>query len=144
MTLLSESMEIIKTFNAHYSADNITKRDEWMGWVNHQADVYDLAISELEKKMDKNNEITLSMFIDIKRNEIINFASKVVDERFPVTREQFNRIFKLYKEYEAIIEENHLVNGEVDVAYRIICESYEKHMENHSFIEDIRGYGNDK
>ena len=33
-----------------------------------------------------------------------------------------------------------MTNGEVDIAYRIISESYETHMRNHTFIEDIRGY----
>jgi hypothetical protein len=57
-----------------------------------------------------------------------------------VTREQFNRIFKQHEEYEDIIKANGIKNGEVDIAYRIISESYETHMRNHSFIEDIRGY----
>lgn len=57
-----------------------------------------------------------------------------------VTREQFNRVFKLYAEYEEIIEANGLTNGEVDIAYRIIKESYETHMRNHTFVEDALGY----
>ena len=64
----------------------------------------------------------------------------MVDDNAPVTREQFNRIFKMYEEYETIIESNGLTNGEVDVAFRIITESYENHMRNHTFIEDVRGY----
>ena len=127
-------------FETHYSKDNIAMRDEWMKTVNdklHQNDTY---IKELDKKLDKNNEDTLSLLIDSKRNTIIDFASRVIDENAPVTREQFNRIFKLYDEYENIIERNKLTNGEVDIAYRIIKESYEKHMKAHTFIEDVRGY----
>ena len=88
----------------------------------------------------KNNKDIVSLLIDSKRNNIINFASNVIDENSPVTREQFKRIFKLYEEYEKIIKENGFTNGEVDIAFRIITESYEKHMKNHTFIEDIRGY----
>ena len=51
----------------------------------------------------KNNSDTLSILVDNKRNAIISFASMVIDETKPVTKEQFNRIFKLYEEYEAII-----------------------------------------
>ena len=97
-------------------------------------------IQNLEAKLDKNNEDTLSLLIDSKRNTIINFADLVIDENKPVTREQFHRIFKLYKEYEDIIKKNNMTNGEVDIAIRIIKESYEKHMRHHSFVEDIRGY----
>ena len=71
---------------------------------------------------------------------IIAFAERVVDAKSPVTREQFNRIFKMYRDYEKIIEANGLVNGEVDIAYRIIKESYEGHMREHTFVEDVHGY----
>lgn len=141
---------LLNDVEQHYSKDNITKRDDWMNlvnnkmeWVNSKAieyDNYGTGLAELEKKMDKNNEITLSLLIDNKRNSIINFASQVIDEKSSVTREQFNRIFKIYDEYETIIEENELTNGEVDIAIRIIRESYERHMRNHSFVEDVRGY----
>lgn len=80
------------------------------------------------------------MLIDSKRNTIINFASNVVNKDTPVTREQFNRIIKMHEDYEKIIEQNGLTNGEVDIAFRIIEEAYEDHMRNHTFIEDIRGY----
>lgn len=85
-------------------------------------------------------ELTLSILIDNKRSSIINFASYVIDESKPVTREQFNRIFKLHQEYENIITSNGMTNGEVDIAIRIIKEAYENHMRNHTFIENIRGY----
>jgi len=131
---------VLDEFNLHYDADNITKRNDWMHWVDHQAEVYDNSIAEIEKKLDRNNEITLGLLIDSKRNTIIDFAAKVVDDNYPATHEQFRRIFKLYEEYEAIIEENGLTNGEVDVAYRIISESYEERMRNRTFVEDVRGY----
>jgi transcriptional regulator of heat shock response len=131
---------ILCDFETHYSKDNITMRDRWMATVNSKLKENDKYMKELDKKLDKNNEDTLSLLIDSKRNTIIDFASRVIDENAPVTREQFNRVFKLYDEYESIIESNKLTNGEVDIAYRIIKESYEKHMKAHSFIEDVRGY----
>lgn len=151
---IPETLERVETLlndvEQHYSIDNITKRDNWMKlvdskmeWVNNKAveyDNYGAGLAKLEKKMDKNTSITLSLLIDNKRNTIINFASRVIDENSSVTREQFKRIFKIYEEYEEIIEENELTNGEVDIAIRIIRESYERHMRNHSFVEDVRGY----
>ena len=74
------------------------------------------------------------------KNKRDSFASLVIDESKPVTREQFNRIFKVHQEYESIIESNGMTNGEVDIALSIIKESYEKHMRNHTFVEDARGY----
>lgn len=128
--------------NQHYSTDNIRMRDEWIKLVNSKLEQYDASMAELDRKLDKNNSDTLSILIDNKRNAIISFASLVIDEDKPVTREQFNRIFRLYQEYESIIQSNDMKNGEVDIAIRIIREAYENHMRAHTFIEDVRGYVN--
>ena len=95
---------------------------------------------KLDKKVDKLDEEMVSMRIDNMRNEIIKFAANVEDKNAPVTRERFNRVFKMYKEYEDLIKQNGRTNGEVDIAYRIITESYEEHTRNHTFVEDIRGW----
>ena len=144
---ITEVKRLLTDIDKHYSKDNIAMRDGWMKEVNEHISEserrkkeQDSLMRELSNKMDKNNADTLSLLIDHKRNTIIDFASKVIDESFPVTKEQFNRIFKIYEEYEGIIEENGLTNGEVDIAIRIIRESYEKHLKNHTFIEDVRGY----
>lgn len=80
------------------------------------------------------------MFIQSSRDRIIDFATKAADESMMVSREEFNRIFKVYDRYEKYIEERGLTNGEVDVSIQIIRESYEARIKNHTFIEDIRGY----
>lgn len=144
MQRMEKTLDQVQTtmdeLNQHYSTDNIQMRDEWIKRVNSKLDQYDASMAELDRKLDKNNSDTLSILVDNKRNAIISFASMVIDETKPVTKEQFNRIFKLYEEYEAIISANGMTNGEVDIAIRIIREAYENHLRNHSLIEDIRGY----
>lgn len=142
-----EVHRLLNDIDKHYSADNIAMRDGWMKEVNeHMSEgerrrkEQDKLMRELNEKLDRNNADTLSLLIDSKRNTIIDFASKVIDKNFPVTREQFHRIFKIYEEYEDIIEKHGLTNGEIDIAYRIITESYEDHMRNHTFVEDTKGY----
>lgn len=144
---IREVKRLLADFDKHYGDDNIAMRDKWMQEVNeHIANSderrreQDALMRELNDKLDKNNDVTLSILIENKRSAIIDFASKVIDETYPVTREQFNRAFKTYREYEAIIEEHELTNGEVDIAIHIIQESYEQHMKRHTFIEDVRGY----
>ena len=140
---LKEVKQLLSDVNQHYSEDNITKRDAWMCWVNDRAKVYDASVEELTKLKDllaSNNELTIDLYINTNRNRIIDFASKVINENGTFSREEFNRIFKVYNEYEAILEKYNKTNGEVDIAYRIIEEAYENNMLNHSFIEDIRGY----
>lgn len=139
-TTLENIKQTLNNFNIHYSSDNIHRRDEWIEKVNRCLEENDKSIKELNEKIDKNNADTLTLLIESKRSTIISFASKVIDKNSQVTKEQFNRIFRLYKEYEDIITENGLTNGEVDIAYRIITESYEEHMRNHTFVEDVLGY----
>ena len=137
---LENVKQTLDNFNQHYSSDNIGKRDEWIEKVNRCLEENDRCIKELNKKLDRNNEDTLTLLIESKRSTIISFASKVIDRDSKVTKEQFNRIFRLYKEYEDIIAQNKLTNGEVDIGYRIITESYEEHMRDHTFVEDVLGY----
>lgn len=138
--VIKDVKETLRDFNEHYSADNIQKRDDWMTAVNKKLAQDEQWIRELSQKLDKNNADTLALLIDSKRTQIIQFATLVADGKTPVTREQFNRIFKLYEDYEDIIKKNGMTNGEVDISYRIIKESYETHMKNHTFLENIRGY----
>lgn len=138
--IIAEVQETLREVNKHYSPEKLQKRDDWMASVNESLRHNDAVIRKLEEKLDKNNEELLSISIDNKRNAIIEFASNVINCDEAVTKERFNRTFKLYKEYEDIIEQTGRTNGEVDIAYRIIVESYEKHMRDHTFLEDIRGW----
>lgn len=137
-TLLSE-------VNQHYSEDNIAKRNEWMEWVNSRARIYDQSIAEfmeMKQSIADNNKLTLDLYININRNRIIDFASKVANENVLISKEEFNRIFKIYQDYEAVLKQHHMTNGEVDIAYRVIQESYKERLRDHTFLEDVRGYNN--
>lgn len=137
---LSSVQTLLASVDARYSDDNISKRNSWIADVNSRLDSAEVAQKDIIRMLTRNTEDTQAILIDNKRNEIINFAALVIDESRPVTREQFNRVFKLYREYEDIIEKNGLTNGEVDIAIRIIKEAYEVRLRGNSFIEDIRGY----
>ena len=140
---LQQVRMLLSDVNKHYSEDNITKRNEWMKWVNDRAIVYDNSVAELKAMKDtlaSNNELTLDLYININRNRIIDFAGKIAKEDVPVSREEFNRIFKTHDDYESILKKYNKTNGEVDIAMRVIEESYAAHTKNHSFIEDLRGY----
>ena len=102
---LREVQQSLNEFKSHYDTDNIRMRDNWIKSVNESLKENDKWIKEFDKKLDKNNADTLSLLIENKRNTVIAFASKVVDENSSVTREEFTRVFKLYKEYKDIIKD---------------------------------------
>ena len=137
---LKEVKQLLGDVNAHYSADNITKRDSWMQWVNNRADVYDTSIVEIKNQLTSVTEVLEELFVQNSRDRIIDFATKVTDGKNLVSREEFNRIFKVHAKYEAFLEDRKMTNGEVDVAILVIQESYAQHMKEHTFLEDVRGY----
>lgn len=141
--LLVNVETLLNDVNQHYSEDNIAKRNEWMEWVNNRTRIYDQSIAELtamKQSISDNNRLTLDLYININRNRIIDFASKVANDTVVISREEFNRIFKIYKEYEEVLEKHKMTNGEVDIAYRVIVEAYEERLRDHTFLEDVRGY----
>lgn len=145
---LKEVKQLLNEVNGHYSADNIAMRNEWMQRVDERLKAYDDSIVEISKNLSDvtqalkdNTKLTEEMFIQSSRDRIIDFATKTSNENVMVSREEFNRIFKVYAKYEKFLEEHEMTNGEIDIAYQIIKESYEQHLLNHTFIEDIRGYG---
>lgn len=137
---IQDLKNIVNNIDKHYNADNISMRDKWIDSVNNKLMAEDKLVRDLDKKLDEANKDIVSILVDNKRDAIIDFASRVSNHSVLVTKEQFNRVFKLYKEYEDLINKNGLTNGEVDIAYRIIVESYEEHLSNHTFIEDTRGW----
>lgn len=145
---LKEVKQLLNEVNCHYSVDNIAMRNEWMQGVDERLKAYDDSIVEISKNLSNvtqalkdNTKLTEEMFIQSSRDRIIDFATKTSNENVMVSREEFNRIFKVYAKYEKFLEEHEMTNGEIDIAYQIIKESYEQHLLNHTFIEDIRGYG---
>lgn len=142
---LAQVKELLSSVDSHYSADNIAQRNEWMNWVNNRAVTYDAAIEELMSVKDRlreNNEMTLELYINVNRNRILDFASKVANDSVLASREEFNRIYKVNRDYHEILAKYGKENGEVDTAMRIIDEAYEYRMRHHCFIEDLRGYDN--
>lgn len=144
---LKDVQVLLNDVNGHYPADNIAKRDGWMKWVNDRAEVYDESIKQLREALTEvmqalkdNTKLTEEMFIQSSRDRIIDFATKTSNENVMVSREEFNRIFKVYAKYEKYLEEHKMTNGEVDINYQIIKESYEQRLRDHAFTEDIRGY----
>lgn len=133
---VEKAAALLSSVDEHYNNDNISMRNKWMEGVNTNIDEIHQWMRDMTAKIDKNNEDTLAIRIENMRSTIIDFASFVSDDTHPVTKEQFRRVFKIYKDYERIITENGLTNGEVDIAIHIVRDAYEKHLCTHTFIED--------
>ena len=138
--MLKSTGEFLGNVEKHYSDDNIKMRDDWIKNVNQKLEAHDEMMQGLVSTAYENSENIRSILIESKRSAIIDFASKTIDPNVPVTRAEFNRIFRIHNEYEEIINKHKIKNGEVDMAIGLIRESYEEHMRNHTFLEDVRGF----
>ena len=145
---LKKVQELLAHVHQHYDEDNITKRNEWMQWVNDRAVVYDAKVQELIELKDslnsiatalaENSKTTDEMFKESCRDRIINFASKVTNPLTLVSHEEFRRIFKVYDAYETFLEAHNEPNGEVETNYALIREAYAERVKSNNFIENIR------
>lgn len=138
---LKDVKELMADLNKHYSEDNITMRNQWMDDVERKLSHDNDVLKTLGDKVDENSKTLLMLVIESKRSTILDFSNLINEEGRKVTREQFNRVLRIYREYEDILRENNLENGEVTSAIRVIQEEYDKRMKNNDFIEDIRWSG---
>lgn len=146
---LQEVRLLLQDVNAKYSEDNIAKRNKWMNWVDNRAKAYDDAIKNLNETLgnvtealNANTKLTEEMFIQSSRDRIIDFSHRAANDDIPISREEFNRIFKVYDQYEKFLESRGMTNGEINIVYDIIKESYKKRTETNTFIEDFRNCAN--
>ena len=94
---IQEFNDTLNKFNQHYSPANIKKRNDWMAHINDKEEIYDEEIEKLSKLLAKVNQTVVDIQIDNKRSQIIDFARIASDDSIPVTREQFNRILKMFQ-----------------------------------------------
>ncbi len=140
-TLLVEVKTLLDDVNKHYNKDNIERRNAWMKKVDDSIEDYQHTAEEVAKmklSLDYNSELTNKLYLSSTRNRILDFASLASNEDTPLLRESFTRIFKDYEEYESFLKLHNLKNGEVEAAYKIIVEEYERRLRSQAFIEDQR------
>ena len=142
---LTEVKTLLEKINQHYDEDNISKRNEWMAKVNStiefvgsQSECYDNSIAKIVEAMNACTKMSEDMFVEFSRDRIMAFAEKAVDHDYLLSREQFNRIERIYNEYEAFLESHGRENGEVDMAWEVIQEGRKYRLTHHCFVEDIK------
>lgn len=123
---LTEVKTLLDDVNSHYNKDNIKKRNNWMNWVNGQADEYNKTLEDINDRLKKLDSVTEEIKLDQQRDRILNFAARVNNPQYDYSQEHFKKIFKTIVAYEQYIEDNNLINGEVDAAVDKIEKAYEE------------------
>ena len=83
----------------------------------------------IETRLNELTEIVVDMSIESWRWEILDFSSALSNGRI-YNRESFDHIFRIYKKYEDILNNNNLENGLIDNSIKFIREKYNDFLKN--------------
>lgn len=83
----------------------------------------------IETRLNELTEIVVDMSIESWRWEILDFSSALSNGRI-YNREAFDHIFRIYKKYEDILNNNNLENGLIDNSIKFIREKYNDFLKN--------------
>ena len=83
----------------------------------------------IETRLNELTEIVVDMSIESWRWEILDFSSALSNGRI-YNREAFDHIFRIYKKYEDILNNNNLKNGLIDNSIKFIREKYNDFLKN--------------
>ena len=83
----------------------------------------------IETRLNELTEIVVDMSIESWRWEILDFSSALSNGRI-YNREAFGHIFRIYKKYEDILNNNNLENGLIDNSIKFIREKYNDFLKN--------------
>ena len=83
----------------------------------------------IETRLNELTEIVVDMSIESWRWEILDFSSALSNGRI-YNREAFDHIYRIYKKYEDILNNNNLENGLIDNSIKFIREKYNDFLKN--------------
>lgn len=138
---MNEVKNEVNTYNnnrCHDREDSIHIREEMYDDLNNTTDHLRQELIDnvriLTDKIDTMQEETrqreLEKRIDKLRGMIIDFASRCSNSEFKPNMEMYKRIFTAIEEYERILEENHLTNGQCSISMEIARERYKHDLES--------------
>lgn len=105
---------------------------KWAGdRINHNVNQ---KIDTLEKKLDDHIATDTTRMVDDIRNTILVFANEC-SRGIVHSKEQFRFIVSKCDAYEQHVEENHLKNGVITEATKLIKDTYQNHLKHDTFLK---------
>ena len=86
-------------------------------------------ISKISRGIDDIKSTLLKDNIEKKRKGILDFCSSLSNDQ-KQNREAFNDIFRTYAEYEQILKDNKMENGQAEESMKFIREKYQEKLRN--------------
>ena len=134
---IKEIIEILSYFKKKfriktgYDEDKETIEERISTLEKHDKQQYN-EISKISKGIDDIKDALLKDNIEKKRKSILDFCSSLSNNQ-KQNNEAFNDIFRTYAEYEQILKDNKLENGQAEESMKFIREKYHEKLRNGEF-----------
>ena len=128
MEKVDKQLELLMQREESIEAKHSTDVGQLEGVVGEVRESFAELQNQITALSNKIEQMELNKTIKKLRWDIINFASDL-PRREIIPLEQYNIIFNYIKEYEKIIEDNGLTNGQVESSVYVIKKRYEHDLE---------------
>lgn len=128
MEKVDKQLELLMQQEESIEAKHSTDVGQLEGVVGEVRESFVELQNQITALSNKIEQMELNKTIKKLRWDIINFASDL-PRRENIPLEQYNIIFNDIKEYEKIIEDNGLTNGQVESSVHVIKKRYEHDLE---------------
>ena len=128
MEKVDKQLELLMQREESIEAKHSTDVGQLEGVVGEVRESFAELQNQITALSNKIEQMELNKTIKKLRWDIINFASDL-PRREIIPLEQYNIIFNYIKEYEKIIEDNGLTNGQVESSVHVIKKRYEHDLE---------------
>ena len=134
---VKETIEILSYFKKKFriktgfDEDKETLEDRIATLEKHDKWQYN-EISKISQGIDDIKDALLKDNIEKKRKSILDFCSSLSNNQ-KQNNEAFNDIFRTYAEYEQILKDNKLENGQAEESMKFIREKYQEKLRNGEF-----------
>lgn len=105
--------------------DRISKLEKHDNWQYKEITKMSQGIENIESELLDNN-------LERKRKYILDFCSSLSNGQ-KQNREAFNNVFKTYKNYEKLLSDHNMENGQAEESIKFISEKYQEYLRNGNF-----------
>ena len=105
--------------------DRITTLEKHDNWQYKEITKMSKGIENIEFELLDNN-------LERKRKYILDFCSSLSNGQ-KQNKEAFNNVFKTYKNYEKLLSDHNMENGQAEESMKFISEKYQEYLRNDNF-----------
>lgn len=102
--------------------DRITTLEKHDNWQYKEITKMSKGIENIESELLDNN-------LERKRKYILDFCSSLSNGQ-KQNKEAFNNVFKTYKNYEKLLSDHNMENGQAEESMKFISEKYQEFLRN--------------